>query len=59
LTFIHQQVMKSESYVGSPAVGEYLKEKVFKPGARYDWATMLKKATKEQLNPEHFTAQFV
>jgi peptidyl-dipeptidase A len=59
LTFLHQQVVKSESYVGSPEVGEYLREKVFKPGARYDWATMLKKATKEQLNPEHFIAQFV
>jgi peptidyl-dipeptidase A len=59
LTFIHQQVVKSECYVGSPEVGEYLKEKVFKPGARYDWATMLKNATKEPLNPEHFTGQFV
>ena len=59
LTFIHQQVVKSECYVGSPEVGEYLKEKVFKPGARYDWATMLKNATKEALNFEHFTRQFV
>jgi peptidyl-dipeptidase A len=59
LTFIHQHVVKSENYVGNPEVGEYLKEKVFRPGARYDWTTVLKKATKEQLNPEHFTAQFV
>jgi peptidyl-dipeptidase A len=51
--------VKSESYVGNPEVGEYLKEKVFKPGARYDWNTMVMNATKEQLNPEHFTVQFV
>ena len=59
LRCIHEQVVKSESYVGNPEVGEYLKEKIFKPGARYDWNTLLMKATKEQLNPEHFTAQFV
>jgi len=38
---------------------EYLVEKVFKPGARYDWNTMLEKATGEDLNPAHFIAQFV
>ena len=51
--------MKSESYVGNPAVGEYLVEKVFKPGSCYDWNTMLEKATGEDLNPAHFIAQFV
>src|SRR5262249_2741245 len=59
LQFIHNNVVKSESYIGQPEVGEYLREKIFKPGARYDWNTMLSKATGEQLNPEHFVAQFV
>jgi len=59
LRYMHKNVVKSESYVGRPAVGEYLKENIFKPGARYDWNTTLMKATGEPLNPEHFTAQFV
>jgi len=59
LRYIHREVVKSESYVGNPEVGQYLVERVFKPGSRYDWNTMLKKATGEDLNPEHFVAQFV
>jgi peptidyl-dipeptidase A len=59
LRCIYKNVVKSENYVGRPAVGEYLKEKVFKLGARYEWNTMLTKATGEQLIPEYFVAQFV
>jgi peptidyl-dipeptidase A len=40
-------------------VGAYLVEKVFKPGARYDWNTMLMKATGEQLRAEYFVQQFI
>ncbi len=57
--YIHRNVAKSESYVGNVGVGDYLVQKIFKPGARYDWNTMLSKATGETLNPEHFIAQFV
>jgi peptidyl-dipeptidase A len=59
LRYMHLNVVKSESYVGNSGVGEYLVQKVFKPGARFDWNSMLSKATGEQLNPEHFVAQFV
>ena len=59
LNFIRSEIVKSDSYAGHPAVGQYLVEKVFKPGARYDWNTMLKRATGEDLNPAHFIAQFV
>jgi len=59
LSYIHTNVVRSESFVGNQPVGDYLVQKVFKPGARYDWNTMLVKATGERLNPEHFTAQFV
>lgn len=59
LQYIHKNVVKAESYVGNAAVGSYLVEKVFKPGSRYDWNTMLKRATGEELNPAHFIAQFV
>jgi peptidyl-dipeptidase A len=59
LQYIHREVVKSESYVGNPEVGLYLVEKIFRPGSRYDWNTMLKRATAEELNPQHFVAQFV
>jgi peptidyl-dipeptidase A len=59
LSYIHGHIVKSESYVGNTTVGDYLVKRVFRPGARHDWNTMLSKATGERLNPEHFTAQFV
>jgi peptidyl-dipeptidase A len=59
LQHIHLDVVKSESYVGNAGVGTYLVEKVFKPGAREDWNSMLLRASGVRLNPEHFIAQFV
>ena len=59
LRFIHRDVVKSESYVGNPEVGRFLTEKIFKPGARYEWNEMLRRATGETLNPEHFIQHFV
>src|SRR4029079_6961600 len=37
LRHIHSAVLKSESYVEHPEVGKFLSEKIFKPGARYEW----------------------
>ena len=59
LGYIHREIVKSESFVGNPEVGSYLVEKIFKPGARYDWNAMLARATGESLNPGYFVAQFV
>jgi len=59
LGYIQASVVKSESYAGNPEIGTYLVERVFKPGARFEWNSMLAKATGEQLNPEHFVSQFV
>lgn len=59
LRFIHREVVRKPSYVGNPAVGKYLVEKIFKPGSRYEWNEMLAQATGEPLNPEHFIQQFV
>jgi peptidyl-dipeptidase A len=58
LEHIYRNIVKTESYVGNPAAGKFLVEKVFKPGARYEWNEMLKRATGEELNPEHFIKQF-
>jgi peptidyl-dipeptidase A len=59
LRYIHREIAKADAYVGRPEVGRYLVEKIFRPGARYDWNTLLKRATGEDLNPGHFVAQFV
>ena len=59
LEHIYRNVVKAESYAGNPAAGQFLVEKVFKPGARYEWNEMLRRATGEELNPEHFIKQFV
>jgi peptidyl-dipeptidase A len=59
LQHIYTSVVKSESYVGNPEVGQYLIRSVFQPGARYEWNAMLQKATGEELSPEHFITQFV
>ena len=56
---IHQKVVRAKSYVGNSETGQFLVEKVFKPGARYEWNEMLKRATGEELNPEYFIEQFV
>src|SRR5205823_4337176 len=54
-----QLLSKFDSYVGNVKAGTFLVEKVFKPGARYVWNEMLKRATGEELNPEHSVRQFV
>ncbi len=59
LSYIHREIAQAGGYVGSEQSGAFLVEKVFKPGARYEWKTMLRRATNEDLNPEHFIRQFV
>jgi peptidyl-dipeptidase A len=59
LHYIYENIVKAPSYVGNAAAGQFLVERVFKPGARYQWNEMLKKATGEELNPEYFVEQFV
>src|SRR4029077_6540990 len=44
LRYIHRDVVKSESYVGHDETGRFLVEKVFKPGARYEWNELLRQS---------------
>ncbi len=58
------KVMKLESdaglnYVGDRRVGQYLRQYVFGPGARYRWDDMIVRATGEPLTPKCFVEQFV
>ncbi len=45
------------SFVGKPAVGEYLKTRVFAPGRSLDWNALTRHATGEPLNARAFAAE--
>jgi len=45
--------------VNHPEVGRYLKEKLFRPGARYRWDELIRRATGEPLEARYFVEQFV
>lgn len=47
------------SYVGEKALGDYLRENVLAPGARYHWNDMVARATGEPLTAKYFVSQFV
>ncbi len=47
------------TYVNDPRVGQYLKEKVFKPGKTYPWNQMIEKATGSKLKVDYFASQFL
>ncbi len=50
---------KDPCYTGHTEVGDYLKEKVFKPGCRYYWNDMIERATGEKLTAKYYARQFV
>lgn len=49
----------NRSFSGQKAVGEYLKQKVFGPGARYRWDSLISRATGEPLSSKYFVQEFV
>jgi peptidyl-dipeptidase A len=42
------------SMIGRPEVGEFLRERVFRPGRRFPWEEMLERATGARLETTHF-----
>ena len=50
---------REPSYSGHPELGEYLVEKVFRPGSRYYWNEMIERATGEKLTAGHYAEQYV
>jgi peptidyl-dipeptidase A len=61
--YITEQILKPEptevaSYVNHTEIGEYLKEKVFCPGASYRWDNFIRQATGELLSAKYFAEQF-
>ena len=62
-TFIQRSVLGRPgagqgALVDRPEVGEFLRKRVFEPGARMSWEEHLRAATGEGLNPEHFVGQY-
>ena len=47
----------SRRFVSDPAVGHYLTERVFRPGAQRRWDEALVFATEERLRPQYFVDQ--
>ncbi|PWK13419.1 M2 family metallopeptidase [Tumebacillus permanentifrigoris] len=47
------------SVTQDPRIGQWLTDKVFKPGARYQWNEMITQATGLPLTPKFFVEQFV
>jgi peptidyl-dipeptidase A len=52
-----EAVAPGDELVSSPAVGQWLTEQIFRPGARYPWNELLEIATGEPLNPAYFVAE--
>lgn len=56
---IKSQDYRNQSFANNPEVGNYLVEKVFKPGALYPWNEMIEKATGEKLTPKYYADQWM
>ena len=56
---VHQADVWQVTYVGRRDVGEYLRTRIFEPGALYGWNELIRHATGEPLSPRAFAAQFV
>jgi peptidyl-dipeptidase A len=57
--YLTTNITKDQSFVGEKAVGDYLKAKVFMPGARYYWNEMIERSTGEKLTAKYYAKQFV
>jgi len=52
-------VPEGRSIAGQPSVGEFLRGKIFSPGASLDWNELLVHATGEGLSARYFVKEFV
>jgi peptidyl-dipeptidase A len=58
-SYLTTNITKNQSLVGDKAVGKYLREKIFMPGAKYQWNEMIEKATGEKLTAKYYAKQFL
>jgi peptidyl-dipeptidase A len=57
--YLSSNITRGQTLAGDKAVGTYLREKIFMPGARYYWNDMIEKATGEKLTAKYYAKQFV
>ena len=50
---------KNQSFTNKTEVGNFLKDKVFAPGAKFFWNDMIFKATGEKLTAKFYAQQFI
>lgn len=46
-------------FINNKAMGDYFKNKVFKPGAGMRWGELIKSSTNEELSPKHYALQIM
>lgn len=46
-------------FVNQSKLGDWLKENIFAPGAKYSWNDLIKRATGEKLDPKYYAEQFI
>jgi peptidyl-dipeptidase A len=56
---LKQAKLSEVCFADKPTAGEYLKEKIFMPGASLRWDDLIKHATGEPLTPKYFVEEFV
>jgi peptidyl-dipeptidase A len=60
---INEKVLKNDatktSFTNQQAVGKFLIDNVFRPGAKWYWNDMIEKATGEKLTAKYYAKQFV
>lgn len=54
-SFLRREITKGGP-LATPEVGQYLIEKVYRPGASYRWDELIAHATGEELQPDHWVA---
>ncbi len=62
--YINTQVLNVGEYdivslSKNPEIGNYLLNKVFRPGAKYQWNDMIKRATGEELTAKYYAGEFL
>jgi len=63
-TFVNDEVLNNDETcetkcINNPKVGEYMINKLFKPGAKYNMQNWLKNATNSNLSPDYFARQYI
>ena len=63
-TYVNDEILDNAgtcetACIDNPKVGEYMINKLFKPGAKYNMQDWLKNATNNNLSPEYFTTQYI